>query len=148
MVPVKEPSSLTDEQRARAIRRRPQMKDDAKKILAKNLQFYMDKAGITQADIARRLHAQTSTVSYWCTGRSYPRPDAMQRLADMLSCIMSDLMSEHVLDASEKEENEKRDANAQFFDVALSLNEEGYKILLPIMKALASQPEYQRKSRV
>lgn len=124
------------------------MKDDAKKILANNLQYYMDRAGITQADIARRLHAHTSTVSYWVTGRSYPRPDAMQRLADMLSCTMSDLMNEHVLDAGEKKEEEKSDANAQFFDVALTINEEGYKILLPIMKALASQPEYQRKSRV
>ena len=117
------------------------MEKNARQIFAKNLNYYMERTGVTQADIARRTHAQTSTVSYWCTGRSYPRPGMMQAIADMLSVSMSDLMDEHPAN----EEESKADTNSEFFKYALDLNEEGYKVLLPIMKVLASSPEYQRR---
>ena len=60
------------------------MPDNAREIFVKNLRFLMEARGITQADICRELNVSSATASDWCTGKKYPRVDAMQRLADLL----------------------------------------------------------------
>lgn len=70
------------------------MSDIVKEIFAKNLNYFMEKTGITQADICRALNVSSATVSDWCSGKKYPRVDAMQRLADMLGVRFSTLTTE------------------------------------------------------
>lgn len=66
---------------------------NAREVFAYNLQFYMRLRNIDQSDIVERLHVSASTVSDWVNGKKYPRVDAMQRLADLLNILMSDLTS-------------------------------------------------------
>lgn len=73
------------------------MPDNAREIFVKNLRFLMDARGITQADICRELNVSSATASDWCTGKKYPRVDAMQRLADLLGVMFSTLTTEHGL---------------------------------------------------
>jgi transcriptional regulator with XRE-family HTH domain len=73
------------------------MPDKAREIFVKNLRFLMDARGITQADICRELNVSSATASDWCTGKKYPRVDAMQRLADLLGVMFSTLTTEHGL---------------------------------------------------
>jgi transcriptional regulator with XRE-family HTH domain len=54
----------------------------------------MNARGISQADICRELGMSSTTVSDWCTGKKYPRVDAMQRLADLLGVMFSTLTTE------------------------------------------------------
>ena len=70
------------------------MPDNAREIFVKNLRFLMDARGITQADICRELNVSSATASDWCTGKKYPRVDAMQRLADLLGVMFSTLTTE------------------------------------------------------
>jgi len=70
------------------------MSDNAREIFVKNLRYLMDAKGISQTDICRELGVSSATVSDWCTGKKYPRIDAMQRLADMLGVRLSTLTSE------------------------------------------------------
>lgn len=56
-----------------------------------NLQMLMDRTGIQQSDICIKLDLPPSTVSDWVKGKSYPRVDRMQQLADLLGVSMSDL---------------------------------------------------------
>jgi transcriptional regulator with XRE-family HTH domain len=70
------------------------MPDNAREIFVKNLRYLMNARGISQADICRELGMSSTTVSDWCTGKKYPRVDAMQRLADLLGVLFSTLTTE------------------------------------------------------
>lgn len=70
------------------------MSDTVREIFIKNLRYFMEEKGITQADICRALNVSSATVSDWCSGKKYPRVDAMQRLADMLGVRFSTLTTE------------------------------------------------------
>lgn len=70
------------------------MSDNAREIFAKNLHYIMEARGITQADICRVLDISSATASDWCSGKKFPRIDALQRLADLLGVRLSTLTSE------------------------------------------------------
>ena len=70
------------------------MPDNVRDIFVKNLRYIMEAKGITQADICRELEVSSATVSDWCSGKKYPRPDKMQRLADLLGVLFSTLTTE------------------------------------------------------
>lgn len=73
------------------------MSDTAREIFVKNLHFFMEEKGISQADICRELKVSSATVSDWCSGKKYPRIDAMQRLAELLGVTFSMLTTENGL---------------------------------------------------
>ncbi len=50
--------------------------------------------GLTQRDVAARLHVQQSALSMWETGKSYPRAELLPRIADALGCTIDELMRE------------------------------------------------------
>lgn len=67
-----------------------------------NLQALMQKTGITQSDIRVKLDVPASTVSDWVNGRSYPRVERMQQLADLFGVFMTGLQR----DPAEVREND------------------------------------------
>lgn len=71
------------------------MSDTMRDIFVNNLRYLMDSRDINQADICRELGVSSATVSDWCTGKKYPRVDAMQRLADLLGVRFSMLTAEN-----------------------------------------------------
>lgn len=70
------------------------MPDFAREIFVRNLKYFMEARGISQADICRELDRSSATVSDWCSGKKYPRIDAMQKLADLLGVKFSTLTTE------------------------------------------------------
>ena len=70
------------------------MSDTAREIFVRNLRYFMEAKGISQADICRVLEVSSATASDWCSGKKYPRVDAMQRLADLLGVRFSTLTTE------------------------------------------------------
>lgn len=72
------------------------MKDSKtlKEILVNNLQFFLDRKGINQTDMARDLNFPETTVSNWMKGETYPRPDKLQLIADYFNVKRSDLTEE------------------------------------------------------
>ena len=70
------------------------MPDNAREIFVRNLRYFMEMKDITQADICRELKVSSATASDWCTGKKYPRVDAMQHLADLLGVRFSTLTTE------------------------------------------------------
>jgi transcriptional regulator with XRE-family HTH domain len=74
------------------------MPDIMKEIFAKNLNYFMNRAGTSQADICKALGVSSATVSDWCQGNKYPRTDKIQRLADLLGVRFSNLTTERGID--------------------------------------------------
>ena len=65
--------------------------EEQKKIFSENLKYYLNKRGLTQADLAAKLGLGQSTIAEWYYGRKYPRPNNMQAIADVLGVYLSDL---------------------------------------------------------
>ena len=80
------------------------MPDNAREIFVRNLRYFMEARGISQADICRELEVSSATASDWCTGKKYPRVDAMQRLADLLGVTFSTLTTEAGMDDYEDQQ--------------------------------------------
>ena len=47
----------------------------------RNLNYYLSVSGKMQKDLAEYVGAKTTTVSGWTRGISYPRADAMEKIA-------------------------------------------------------------------
>ena len=65
-----------------------------KEIFAKNLQYYLDRNGITQTELAHKLNYPEMTVSNWIKAKTYPRIDKVQQMADFFNISRSDLTEE------------------------------------------------------
>lgn len=70
------------------------MEANARKIFEDNLKYWMKRRNKEQADIARDLNINISTVSSWYNGKAYPRVDKMQMLSDYLNIPMRFLTDE------------------------------------------------------
>lgn len=68
--------------------------EELKKIMAKNIQKYLDRKGISQTDMAKDLGFPEMTVSNWLNAKTYPRPDKIQMMADYFNVRRSDLIEE------------------------------------------------------
>ena len=69
--------------------------EESKKILALNLQYYMNKMGIGRNELCQILDFKYSTVSEWLQGKKYPRIDKIETLANYFGIKKSDLIEEH-----------------------------------------------------
>ena len=52
-----------------------------REIFKDNLNYYLSVSGRLQKDLADYVGAKTTTVSGWTRGISYPRADAMEKIA-------------------------------------------------------------------
>ena len=76
-----------------------------KEIMAYNIKKYMDKKGVSSADVCRALGFKTNTFSNWITAKIYPRIDKIEMLAEYFGVSKAALVenSDNIL-LSPKEE--------------------------------------------
>lgn len=85
------------------------MNDDYyKHIFSKNLTYYMNLYGKTQADIINALGVNKSAISTWCNGTRLPRMDKVDALAKYFNILRSELIDEDGPKKRLKRENEER----------------------------------------
>lgn len=63
-----------------------------REIFRNNLNYYLDTQGRLQKDLAEYVGAKTTTVSGWTRGVSYPRADAMEKIANFFGVPTSYLV--------------------------------------------------------
>lgn len=62
-----------------------------KEILSKNLRKELDKKDLTPTEFSRIMNYPETTVFNWIHGKSYPRIDKIQEMADFFDIYKSDL---------------------------------------------------------
>ena len=80
-----------------------------REIFRENLNYYLSLQGKKQKDLADYVGAKTTTVSGWTRGISFPRADAMEKIAMFFGIRTSQLVSENShneLDQMRAEETE------------------------------------------
>lgn len=65
-----------------------------KEIMAKNIQYYMDKYDKSRNDICNDLGFKYSTFSDWINGKKYPRIDKIEMMANYFHISKSCLVEE------------------------------------------------------
>ena len=83
-----------------------------KEIMARNIQYYMDKYEKTRHDMCEALGVKYTTFTDWVKGNSYPRIDKIELMANYFGISKADLVEEH-----------KEDDDSQYY-----LNEETRQI--------------------
>ena len=69
-----------------------------REIFRENLNYYLSIQGKKQKDLADYVGAKTTTVSGWTRGISYPRADAMEKIAMFFGIKTSQLVGENMQD--------------------------------------------------
>lgn len=120
----------------------------SKKIIAKNLKFFLKLNNKKQLDLAEHLGCSTAVVYTWCSGKKMPRVDTINEICNFLHIKMSDLCTEISEDEKEEEyymNNEtKKIAQAIYdnpdmrslFDMSSKMSPERLKAHLEFMKKL------------
>lgn len=82
-----------------------------KKILAKNLRFYITQSGKTREEIAMSIGVSISTLNSWIYASSFPPLENMEALASCLGIQISDLTQDKSLETlhAQKAKNEVLD---------------------------------------
>ncbi len=87
------------------------MENWSREVFAKNLQYYIDIAGITQRELAQYVGVSAPTLNEWVKGKKYPRIDKIEKLAAYFGCLKSDLIEDKkkpaTLEGAELSENKK-----------------------------------------
>lgn len=65
-----------------------------KEIFSRNLNYYMNKYGITRNDLCEQLDLKYMTLSDWINGKTYPRIDKIELLANYFNINKSDLIED------------------------------------------------------
>ena len=102
-----------------------------KEIMAKNLAYYVERSGKSQRELADVLGIATSTFNDWMKGKTYPRIDKIEMLANIFGILKSDLIEERTEEHREmqKKNNVQADivlrmqSDEQFFQVVKTIHE-------------------------
>lgn len=69
-------------------------RDENKKIMADNIQRYMDQRGITRQQLCDALDIKYTTLRDWLKGLTYPRIGKVEAMANYFGCEKSDLIEQ------------------------------------------------------
>lgn len=74
-------------------------RDENKKIMADNIQRYMDQRGITRQQLCDALDIKYTTLRDWLKGLTYPRIGKVEAMANYFGCEKSDLIEQKTDDS-------------------------------------------------
>lgn len=98
-----------------------------KQILAKNLNYYIERSGKSQKDLAELVGVAASTFNDWVKAKKYPRIDKIEILANYFGIQKSDLIEEKMTEEKETDNDTlasiivRMRMDEDFFDVVKSL---------------------------
>lgn len=111
-------------------------------IFRRNLNYYLSVSGKLQKDLADYVGAKTTTVSGWTRGVSYPRADAMEKIALFFGIPTSRLVGQihDESDASIVESSAPQTAEARIVSGAMDkLPQEQREQILNVVRAMLTQ---------
>lgn len=85
-----------------------------KKIMAENIKKLMNSRGIDRRKLSEDLNISYTTVSDWVNGKTYPRIDKIEIMADYFNVTKSQLV-----ESADSEVNESKDLD-KMLDEAMS----------------------------
>jgi repressor LexA len=106
-----------------------------KEVMAKNLNYYVEKSGRTQKELAEVVGVAQSTFNEWCKGKKYPRIDKIEMLANYFGILKSDLIEDK---SKNKPTNngELSEGQKKLYDFVMSVPDDKVDRVLQVMKLI------------
>lgn len=105
-------------------------------VFSKNLRYYFDLSGMTQAEFAKKLGVGTTSIYNWLSGVKNPRMDKVDSMCKLLGIHREDLITDNL--AREEEiapfigelqlSNEMNYKN-RFISALLQLDDKEWKVI-------------------
>lgn len=106
-----------------------------REIFKDNLKYYLAKNKMQQKDLAEAIGAKYTTVSGWTRGVSYPRADAMEKIARCFNIPTSKLVGHRDGEPEEKEIRSILIPDSELFrKLILHMNYNDYKTIMDILE--------------
>lgn len=67
-------------------------KETIREKIRDNINFFMERRGYNQVDLAEAMGISSATASEWCTGKKTPRIDKIEEIATWLNIEVSDIV--------------------------------------------------------
>ena len=74
--------------------------DNSKTILAKNIRYLMEQKQKTRTELCEALGVKYTTLSDWVNGKTYPRIDKIELMANYFGISKADLVEDRSDDSS------------------------------------------------
>lgn len=68
--------------------------EELRRIFSRNLAYWLEYRGKTQADLYKMAGVSSATASDWCNGKKIPRADKIVDIARWLMIELTDLMTD------------------------------------------------------
>lgn len=94
---------------------------DINAIFVENLKSLLDSKKMTYADFANKIGVGASTVSMWMTGKSLPRMELLDKIADLFNVEVADLY----FDRSKQDEHIKNVRKAMGLPTTIAAHFDG-----------------------
>ena len=105
-----------------------------KKIMARNIQYYMALKGVTNKQLCNDLGFRYTTFMDWIKGVTYPRIGKVEAMAAYFGCKKSDLI-EDISEAAE-EDNEIPESVKTLIAFAETVPAEKADMILRVMRSI------------
>ena len=113
----------------------------SKEVFSKNLQFYMDRSGKTQKELAEIMGVTAPTFHEWVKGKKYPRIDKVQKLADYFGILKSDLIEDKTTEEKPVIADGLTENQKVLIDFAKTLSDDQAGKVLQLMKSILAFDE-------
>lgn len=105
-------------------------------VFTRNFNRYLSNSGKKQVEVAKAVKVSTGTICDWKSGRSYPRMDKIQLLADFFGIQKSDLVEDvNIVKETVSEKDQK--VLDLFHEVPLNKRDAAIEMLEPVLKTLS-----------
>lgn len=111
-----------------------------KEIMAKNIAKYMEKAGVDRNKLSADLGISYTTITDWIKGKTYPRIDKIELLANYFGVSKSDLVEDAVSDISTIYNQLDQKRQAKVYNFADRQLREQNKKVVPLVGQTAANP--------
>lgn len=107
-----------------------------KKVMAKNILYYMNKNDVTAADICKACGFKQNTFSDWVNGKIYPRIDKIEKMAAYFHISKSNLVEEWLPEDTDR----AKDIRSAYLTNTFKLSEDE-KQLIEAFRMLGKQTQ-------
>ena len=103
-----------------------------KKVMGNNIQKYMDICGLSRKEFAERIKEPYSSVTDWINGKSYPRIDKIQKMADFFGIEKACLVEDHANQSDKPQRSKFEESLIEAFWNAPTTTQQGICVMLSV----------------
>ena len=109
--------------------------NENKKIMARNIQRFMDQRGITRQQLCDALDIKYTTLRDWLKGITYPRIGKVEAMAQYFGCEKSDLIEDKSEKPTEQDDGLSGEMK-ELVDCIKKLPEDKIQMLLQVARSI------------